>query len=71
MSMFRPALAEAAVAWVAPQSLVTKPVKPNCWRSTVLSRYGFWQAKVPLTVLYEHITEDAAPCWVASWNAGR
>ena len=49
MSMSRPALAEAAVEWVAPQSEVTNPVNPNCWRSTVDSRYGFWQAAVPLT----------------------
>jgi hypothetical protein len=44
MSVFRPALADAAVAWVAPQSEVMKPLKANCWRSTVLSRNGFWQA---------------------------
>ncbi len=51
MSMSRPALADAAVECVAPQSEVTKPVKPNCWRSTVLSVYGFWQAAVPLIQL--------------------
>ena len=46
--MSSPALAEAAVEWVAPQSEVTKPVNPNCCRRTVDSRYGFWQAAVPL-----------------------
>ena len=38
MSWSRPALADAAVACVAYQSEVTKPPKPNCWRSTVDSR---------------------------------
>ena len=50
MSMSSPALAAAAVECVPPQSDVTNPVKPNCWRSTVVSRFGFWHASVPLMV---------------------
>jgi len=43
ISMSMPALAEAAVLWVPPQSEVMKPSKPN-WLFRMLFRYVFSQA---------------------------
>jgi hypothetical protein len=37
----------------------------------VVSRNGLLQAKFPLIIAYEHITDAAWACWVAAWNAGR
>ena len=31
-------------------SALTNPLKPNCWRSTLVSRYWSWQLNVPLNV---------------------
>jgi hypothetical protein len=66
-----PACADGTVEWVPPQSEVTKPPKPNWFRSTCVSMYGFWQAYSPLIVAYEHITEAAPPLLTAAWKAGR
>ncbi len=71
ISMSRPALAEAAVEWVPPQSDMTKPPKPIWLRSAVVSVSGFSHAYTLLMRLYEHITAPAPPCWIAAWYCGR
>ena len=42
--MSRPALADATVEWVAPQSDMTRPPKPIWSRRAVVSVSGFWHA---------------------------
>ena len=69
--MSSPAFAEPTVEWVAPQSDMTKPVKPIWLRSAVVSVSGFSHAYTLLMRLYEHITAPAAPCWIAAWYWGR
>ena len=71
MSMSSPASADATVEWVAPQSDVTKPPKPNPDFSAPFRIDGCSQANVPLITLNEHITEDAAPSPTDRSNAGR
>ena len=69
--MSSPAFADATVECVAPQSDMTKPVKPICLRSAVVSVSGFSHAYTLLMRLYEHITAPAPPCWIAAWYCGR
>ena len=45
------ASAEATVEWVPPKSEPTNPGKLHRWSSVVPSRYWFWHAGCPLTVL--------------------
>ncbi len=71
ISMSRPLLTDATVEWVAPQSDVTKPVKPRSPLRTPFCSGPFSQANGPLIAEYEHITESAWPCWTAVSNAGR
>src|SRR5215831_6286563 len=54
-------------ACVAPQSLVTNPLKPSSSRRILTSVSRLPQAKVPLTLLYEHMIDDT-PAFTASTN---
>jgi hypothetical protein len=51
ISRSRPASAEGAAEWVAPQSDTTKPGKWSWPSRSVRSSVGFWQAYAPLTWL--------------------
>ncbi len=66
-----PASAEATVLCAAPKSDWTKPSKPHCPRSTVLSNGSFSHAKVPLTFGYAHITVPAWPSLTDASKCGR
>src|SRR5215469_3093044 len=54
-------------ACVAPQSLVTNPLKPISPRRILISVSRLPQANVPLTLLYEHMIDDT-PAFTASTN---
>ncbi len=56
--------------WVAPQSAVTKPLKPRSPLRTPFWSGPFSQAKAPFTAEYEHIAEST-PCLTAASKAGR
>lgn len=70
ISTSRPPFADGAVDHVAPQSDMTRPRKPSCPRSTVLSRAGSWHENAPLTSPYPHMTAPTPAC-TATWNGGR
>src|ERR1700761_8743639 len=68
ISMSRPALMKATLC-TAPQSEVTKPLKP-IWSRRIVVRVSLLpQAKVPLTRLYEHMIDDTPALTAASKGA--
>ena len=66
VSMSVPARIEGSVEWMAPKSVMTKPVKPSSSRSTWSSSTSFSHAKTPLILLNEHITEPRSAFAIAS-----
>src|SRR4249919_4350954 len=67
ISMSRPALMNLT-ACTAPQSEVTKPLKPNSSRRILESVDSLPQAKVPLMRLYEHMIDDTSARRIAASN---
>ncbi|HKS43873.1 MAG TPA: hypothetical protein VJT49_01930 [Amycolatopsis sp.] len=70
ISMSMPASSAAGPLWVANQSDITKPAKPQSVRSISVSRWRFSVAYTPLSRLYETITAPT-PASTAASKAGR
>ena len=54
----------------APQSDTMTPVKPRSRRSVPRSSSGLAHAGLPLTALYEHMTDSTRASWTHARNAG-
>src|ERR1017187_4305467 len=67
ISISRPALMKLT-AWTAPQSEVTKPLKPISSRRILVKVASLPQAKVPLRRLYEHMIEETSASLMAASN---
>ena len=71
ISRSSPAASAATRSATAPQSDITRPVKPHSVRSTSVSSHAFWEAYTPFTLLYAHITVHGRAAVTTCSNAGR
>ncbi len=62
-----PALRPGTALCVAPQSDITKPLKPQSFRRMSVMSGTLSAAHVPLTLLYAHITEPTPARTAASY----